>query len=646
MMSDFPLPRIKEFVRTVIPFNTLNDKELGNIVSKMEIAFFPREAHIFYIGGPHATSLAIIKSGSVKITQPNDQNKEILVDLRGEGDTFGAVSLLQNNQVLFDITAREDLIIFLLPALIFKELYNNYSSFLCFFSFFLARNLRIIHCRSDNHRIQVSSSNFLGLETALKRSQVLELMTNNVLTCLPQTSIRTAACSMTNQQVGYIVVMEQTGEPVGIVTDTDLRVRALAVGMDPSAPVTEIMSRPIRSISSKVFAFEALLEMIRHRIHYLVVVEGERVVGVISDHDVRVVTGTAPIGIMRDLDKINSLKDLELVHYNLDPVLEMLLRLGGSAQYMLDLAAEFNDRLILKILELTTLEMEQQGLGRAPVAYSWLALGSAGRREQALRNAQHNSLIFMNVPSDNTLTIKKWFLNLAERTIKRLHACGFPLSKHGLQANIPIWCQSEKAWQKFFTDLIQEIDQCALPAAGALFDLRGIHEEMALAESLRLYVSQTIEGNCHFLSRLAQVGTQNRPPLNFLYGLIVEKSGKYHERFHPKINGLTPLITGVRILALEEGLTVTSTLGRLAELNQRGILQKRSSSDLAEAYSYIILLQIKHYLEARATGHKPKTYLKPIDLNQSQRKVLKDSFTVISELQAFLEQRYQSQNNA
>lgn len=56
---------------------------------------------------------------------------------------------------------------------------------------------------------------------------------------------------------------------MGVVTDTDLRV--LAAGIDPEAPVAEVMGRSIRTIDTKAYAFEALLEMIRHRVHHLVV---------------------------------------------------------------------------------------------------------------------------------------------------------------------------------------------------------------------------------------------------------------------------------------------------------------------------------------------------------------------------------------
>ena len=37
------------------------------------------------------------------------------MDFRGEGDSFGAVSLLKGGNAMFDVTAEEDLIVFLIP---------------------------------------------------------------------------------------------------------------------------------------------------------------------------------------------------------------------------------------------------------------------------------------------------------------------------------------------------------------------------------------------------------------------------------------------------------------------------------------------------------------------------------------------------
>ena len=109
-MSQPPYPRVQEFVRSVPPFDTLAEDELGAVVERMEIGYHPRGQVIIARGGPPASHLHLIQAGSAKITLPQPEGEELLVDIRGEGETFGAVSLLQGKEALFTVTAREDLI--------------------------------------------------------------------------------------------------------------------------------------------------------------------------------------------------------------------------------------------------------------------------------------------------------------------------------------------------------------------------------------------------------------------------------------------------------------------------------------------------------------------------------------------------------
>ncbi|MFH1057457.1 MAG: putative nucleotidyltransferase substrate binding domain-containing protein [Pseudomonadota bacterium] len=642
-MGEFPLPRIKDFIRRVVPFDTLGEQELSAVVARMEIAYFPRNEVIIRAGGPPAADLAIIQSGSVKVALPDDTGGEILIDIRGEGDTFGAVSLLQGIQALFDVTAREDVIAFLLPAAYLKDLVERKPAFNRHFSFSLARNLQAVRRTPAACFSATGGGEALGLDAQLARSQVGELMTTHLLTCPPDISVREAARLMTRRRVGSVVVAAAQGPCLGILTDTDLRARVLAGGADPEAPVSEVMSKPVRTIHPKAFAFEAMLEMIRHRIHHLVVSEGATPLGVVSDHDLRVVTGAAPVGVVRDLDKIHSVDELELVHHKLDPVLEMLLRLGGSAQYMLDLASEFNDRLAIKVLELTELEMADQDLGRAPVEYGWLALGSAGRREQALRTCQMNALIYADPEPDRAGAVGAWFLELGVRTVERLTQAGFPQCPDGLMASQAAWCQDRSGWSRTFLDLICERDQCVMPQAGPLFDLRGMHGRTDFAAQLRQQVRREVETNRPFVARLARLLPYEQPPLGFLREFVVDKSGEYQNRLDLKMRGLSPLVHAVRVLALEQGLLATGTLERLEGLARRAVVSERFAGDLREAFSFITLLRIARHLEARAAGLEPDSFVVPASLSPVQRKMLKDSFAVINELQELLASRYQDQ---
>lgn len=641
-MSQPPYPRVQEFVRSTPPFDTLAEDELRAVVERMEIGYYPRGQVIIARGGPPASHLHLIQVGSAKITLPQPEGEELLVDIRGEGESFGALSLLQGKEALFTVTAREDLICYLLPAEDLKALVARHPAFARHFGQGLARNLEAARRSADRQAPRMSALDGLTLDAALVRSRVAEVMASDPLTCLPATPVRAAAHRMSIRQVSSIIVTEESGHPIGVLTDQDLRGRVLALGRSADRPVAEFMSAPVHEISPDAYAFEALLAMSRHGIHHLVVSDHDRVVGVISDHDLQGLTGSSPVGVVRDIEKVASVEELVAVHRKIDRVLELLLRLGGSAATMLALVSEFNDRLTLKLLELISEQIENQGGGRPPVPYVWMALGSEGRREQTLRTDQDNALILANVPAEREADIKAWFLGFAEKVVAGLEACGFPRCPGEIMANNPRWCQTEAQWQKTFARWLAEPKPLTLRLASIFFDLRALYAEADYLETLVERIHQGLEDNRLFLRALAKNALANRPPLGFLRQFVVEKSGEHKNKLNLKLSGLTPIVDGARVLALERGVAETNTLARLAAAERAGILSSALGADLREAFGFITLLRITQHLEARARGDAPDNFVDPAGLNNLQRKMLKESFGVISQLQDLLEHRYQT----
>ena len=63
-------------------------------------------------------------------------------------------------------------------------------------------------------------------------------------------SIQTAAQRMDKRKVGTLIILDPTDKPVGILTDRDLAIRAVAQGKDPrETDVGEVMTRNPRTIS-------------------------------------------------------------------------------------------------------------------------------------------------------------------------------------------------------------------------------------------------------------------------------------------------------------------------------------------------------------------------------------------------------------
>jgi CBS domain-containing protein len=107
-----------------------------------------------------------------------------------------------------------------------------------------------------------------------------------LLTATPQATVAQAARLMAAQGVGAAVVVDEQGQLVGMFTERDALFRVIARGRDPGQTrVAEVMTSPVVTAHpEKEFGF-ALQLMHENRFRHVPVVEGGKVVGIVSARD-------------------------------------------------------------------------------------------------------------------------------------------------------------------------------------------------------------------------------------------------------------------------------------------------------------------------------------------------------------------------
>jgi CBS domain-containing protein len=117
-------------------------------------------------------------------------------------------------------------------------------------------------------------------------------MTSDVATVEPSTSIAEAAQRMIEQEKGPLPVVEGE-QPVAMLTDRDILAKVVAVGRDPgSVAVNDIATREeLVTVEPDQGVDEAARLMDEHELDRILVVEGERLVGIISEADIRIDEG-------------------------------------------------------------------------------------------------------------------------------------------------------------------------------------------------------------------------------------------------------------------------------------------------------------------------------------------------------------------
>ena len=118
------------------------------------------------------------------------------------------------------------------------------------------------------------------------RKRCREIMTSNVTTANREMSLQDVAVLMRDGDMGSLPVVEDK-TLVGIVTDRDIVVRAIADGNDVTTKIGDVMTTEIFSVNPNDFVFEAIRLMGDKQIRRVPVVEesGE-LAGIISMADI------------------------------------------------------------------------------------------------------------------------------------------------------------------------------------------------------------------------------------------------------------------------------------------------------------------------------------------------------------------------
>lgn len=126
--------------------------------------------------------------------------------------------------------------------------------------------------------------------------KVSDVMTAQVVTATPETSVRKVAKMMSEIDSGVVPIVEED-RVIGMVTDRDLVLRVVAEGGDLEQPVRDVMSGDIQSCTTEDTLADATAKMGSHQVRRLVVLnDAGRLAGILSLGDVAVDYGAKQVG--------------------------------------------------------------------------------------------------------------------------------------------------------------------------------------------------------------------------------------------------------------------------------------------------------------------------------------------------------------
>ena len=116
-----------------------------------------------------------------------------------------------------------------------------------------------------------------------------DIMTRDVEVAHPDDSLQTAASKMRDRDIGFLPVVDD-GRLVGVLSDRDISVRAMAEGVDPRALLSEnLLTSPVVYCYDDQNVKEAAQLMQENQIRRLVVLDrDDHMVGVVSLGDLAI----------------------------------------------------------------------------------------------------------------------------------------------------------------------------------------------------------------------------------------------------------------------------------------------------------------------------------------------------------------------
>lgn len=119
----------------------------------------------------------------------------------------------------------------------------------------------------------------------LTMAQIRDIMQKNVITIELENSALDAATLLSEKDISFLIIMQEE-KPIGLVTERDFLKKVSAENLQPSEiSLAEIMSKKFRSVTPSTDIEDAVQKMLNNNIRRLVVLEGEKLVGVVTQTD-------------------------------------------------------------------------------------------------------------------------------------------------------------------------------------------------------------------------------------------------------------------------------------------------------------------------------------------------------------------------
>lgn len=537
------------------------------------------------------------------------------------GDLFPLDAAMARRAVTAIYHATADTFVLALPDSAMRELAGRSPEFADFLTRRIARFLEL-----SRRALQVGYASQTLAEQSLE-TPLGALIARTVVTCSPDTPLREALERMQQLRIGSIVVTGPAGAVEGILTRYDVLGRVALAQVPLEVPIAQVMVRPVHTLTVAHTAEDAALLMSRHGVRHVPVTRDGAVAGLVSERDLFAMQRLSLKQVSSAIRAAGDVAGVRLVAHDIRRFARNLLGQGVQARQLTALISHLNDLLTQRLLEIKAADHRI-----ALDNLCWLALGSEGRAEQTIATDQDNALILRDGIGEAGRAAALAFgheVNLA------LAECGYPLCRGGIMAGEPDCCLTLTEWRERFRHWIDHGAPEDLLDASIYFDLRPLAGDLRLAHVLQAEVLEGARRTPRFLKQMALNALAHGAPLNWLGAIASDEVGT----IDLKMQGTALFVDAARLYSLAHGVKATNTRERLEAVGSRMGLPRAEYEAWVGGFEFLQMLRLRNQLEGADAGHPNR--LKVADLNDIDRRILKEAFRVARLLQQRLHLDYE-----
>ncbi|HFU74974.1 MAG TPA: cyclic nucleotide-binding domain-containing protein, partial [Arcobacter sp.] len=552
----------KNFIKSIVPFNRVNDFTLDEVCKALDIVYF-KEDTLIYQQNKKPQFLYFIIKGVIQ-----ELGEDEILSVYVENEYFDPITLIENN-IKHNFVAKHESICYALPREIFLHIMYQNEELEGFFFQSISDKL------NDNLKNEQNKGlvNFMMAKVSDAYLQKPIIIDENE-------TIYNAALTLKNKKGSSLII--KGSDQYGIVTDTDFREKVILNRINFNAPIKNITTFGLKTISDEEFLFNAQLQMNKFEIKRLIVLDKkEEIIGVLDLIALTSFFASHTYSIILELDNTHTIDELKSASEKFIRVVRVLYAKGVKVRYISKIVSQLNTKLFRKLYEmLCPIELQEKSC--------LVIMGSEGREEQVLRTDQDNALIIADDCDIDIELIEEFSKSFTQHLID----FGYPKCSGNIMVSNQYWRKTKKEFEHTIFEWINTPNEENHMNLAIFYDAFGVAGDKYLLVDLKEYLFKMATDSTIFHSFFAKPVLNFETPLSMFANFVVDKN-KHKNELDIKKGGIFAIVHGVRALSLEHKIKKTNTVERIKELEILNVIDTKFASELIESFTVLLTLRLK-----------------------------------------------------